>query len=482
MLWLCLHLPRLPLSALDKEPESGPVAVVDQHGAQRWLITDAPHCPAGTTLRRALLLDPELKLRVRRPVAESAALHSLAHWIYRYGQPVTAQIQDLHEPGRLPRVLLWVEIGQSLNLFGGLEVLRDTLCNELLELGHAAQIGCAPTRAAAALRACAGQSDAVFDPHELEAHLAALPLSVLHWPGERLQALQGVGFRSLGDLFAVPRAAFVKRFGAATRLALDRLLGLAPEPFEAIVPPETFLRRFELAAEIEEVERLQFPLRRLCKELQAYLRACDRGLASVSLNVIHAGARETCIHARFVDPHREADRIFAALHERLERDGLPLPARELILIAEDFAEAIPPQSDLLDPRAGQAQQWSAAVDRIRARLGEARVWSPQVREDHRPELAAARLGATTPAASASGRKPGFTAPAVGARPGFLLTEPWPMPPPQLAADPVFERIESGWWDGQDIRRDYTTLSLNGGRAWVYRDLDTQAWFLHGWWS
>lgn len=478
MLWLCLHLPRLPLSALSDDTQTA--AIVDQHGAHRWLITDAPHSAAGTPLRQALRLDPELKLQVRRPAAEHAALRSLAHWIYRYGQPVVAQIQDLHEPGRVPRALLWVEIGQSLNLFGGLDALHDDLCGELLELGHAAQLGCAPTRAAAALRACAGQPDAITDARTLERGLADLPIHTLHWAGEHLQSLHGVGFRRLSDLFTVPREAFVKRFGTEARLALDRLLGLAPEPFDAIVPPEHFRRRFELPAEIEEVERLQFPLRRLCTELQAYLRARDRGLRSVTLAVAHADARESRIHARFMDAHRDARRIFDALRERLERDGLPLPARELILLAEDFAEAIPPQSDLLDPRASQAQQWSAAVERIRARLGEARVWSPEVREDHRPEFATASARESGPASGAA--RPLSRDNPDAARPGFLLSEPWPMPPPQLPADAAFERIESGWWDGHDIRRDYTTLTLNGGRAWVYRDLDTQGWFLQGWWS
>ena len=121
MLWLCLHLPQLPLSALGSLPAGS--AVVDQRGSQRWLITDAPDCAAGTPLACALTLHPELKLQVRRPGAEQEALRSLAYWIYRFGQPVSAQIQDLGEPGRSPRALLWVEIGSSLALFGGLDPL-----------------------------------------------------------------------------------------------------------------------------------------------------------------------------------------------------------------------------------------------------------------------------------------------------------------------------------------------------------------------
>ena len=43
-----------------------------------------------------------------------------------------------------------------------------------------------------------------------------------------------------------------------------------------------------------------------------------------------------------------------------------------------------------------------------------------------------------------------------------------------------ERIESGWWDGGDVSRDYFTASAaRGEKLWVYRDRSTREWFLHG---
>lgn len=473
MLWLCLHFPRLPLSALDTD--SSDVAIVDQRGSHRWLITDASEAPAGISLPQALAHCPELKTRARKPAAEEAALRSLGYWAYSFGQPVVAEIQDLTEPGRVPRALLWVEIGASLALFGGIEDLRDRLCSELMELGHTARIGIAPTRAGSALLACAGRSDPVTGLHELRTRLSDLPLSILQWPIETLDALRGIGLRRLSELFALPRDAFTRRFGADCQLQLDRLLGLASEPSQAIVPPETFRRRFELMGEVEETESLLFPLKRLCSELQAYLRARDRGVLGVSLLVRHACARETQLTARFVDPHRDARRVFDALHERLERDGLPLPARELVLVAEDFAEAQVPQNDLFDSRAAQAQTWSAAMERLRARLGEARVWTPQAVEDHRPQRAMKQFPERKAAASASTGN-------CRSRPAFLLRQPWPMPPPQLPPDAGFERIESGWWDDGDIKRDYVTIDVNGARAWAFRECRTRKWYAHGWWS
>ena len=43
-----------------------------------------------------------------------------------------------------------------------------------------------------------------------------------------------------------------------------------------------------------------------------------------------------------------------------------------------------------------------------------------------------------------------------------------------------ERIESGWWDGMDVVRDYyVAQGRNGSQLWVFRDRSSGAWFVHG---
>lgn len=43
-----------------------------------------------------------------------------------------------------------------------------------------------------------------------------------------------------------------------------------------------------------------------------------------------------------------------------------------------------------------------------------------------------------------------------------------------------ERIESGWWDEQDVGRDYyAARNERGQKLWIFRDHRTRAWFLHG---
>jgi protein ImuB len=49
----------------------------------------------------------------------------------------------------------------------------------------------------------------------------------------------------------------------------------------------------------------------------------------------------------------------------------------------------------------------------------------------------------------------------------------------LCAGP--ERIETGWWDGEEVRRDYFVgRNARGEAYWIYREhRDLSAWYLHG---
>ena len=44
-----------------------------------------------------------------------------------------------------------------------------------------------------------------------------------------------------------------------------------------------------------------------------------------------------------------------------------------------------------------------------------------------------------------------------------------------------ERIETGWWDGFEVARDYfVATTARGERLWIYRELKgRRGWFLHG---
>ena len=73
------------------------------------------------------------------------------------------------------------------------------------------------------------------------------------------------------------------------------------------------------------------------------------------------------------------------------------------------------------------------------------------------------------------------------RPLWLLDRPEPCDVDRLVLEEGPECIESGWWDGHDVARDYyIARNPQGARLWVFRNRrETTAgarWFLHGWFA
>jgi nucleotidyltransferase/DNA polymerase involved in DNA repair len=70
------------------------------------------------------------------------------------------------------------------------------------------------------------------------------------------------------------------------------------------------------------------------------------------------------------------------------------------------------------------------------------------------------------------------------RPAWLLPRPIPLRgcPARVLSGP--ERLESGWWDGGDVRRDYYVIETSQGqRAWAYCPVGRrEGWMLHGWFA
>jgi protein ImuB len=463
MLWLCLYFPRLTAEALNLV---GNLAVaVAQRGSRRWLVTGAEGVNAGTSLASALSLQPRLSAHLRKPAAERERLRAIAHAAYRYGSPVCSQIIEPCDEGQLPLPLLWVEVGASLRVHGGITELRDALHSDLMELGTTARMALGPTRLGAALLAHGGETRPALTTEELQQRLAPLPLQVLPWPRDLLDTLSALGLQRLGEVMALPRAEFCRRFGARWARELDRIRGTAPHPFLAIHLPPKFERRFEFTQEIESIEGLLFPLRRLCVELQHYLRARASGVRKVRLTLVQARAVCSSLEHRYTLPH-----LLSTLRERLQRVAPGSAVRELRLSAEDFATPPAQQADLFAEGAPQLE-WLQTLERLRARLGDEAVWVPAATGDHRPERAwAASAGPAT--------APPMPLPS---RPAWLLRQPRPIPEPPHKLSGA-ERIEQGWWDGQGVRRDYYTAEVAGARAWVFQNLQDGTWHLHGWWA
>ncbi len=488
-LWLCLYLPQLPLEARAGRAVSGePLAVCAEEGRSTLILTvnalaSARGVRPGTAVNSALALVPELVLEARSPALEAAALSRLACWAGRFTPAVTIT----------PDGALLLEVHGSLRLFNGLEALKATVSRELRDLGHEARFGCAPTARAALWLARAGVEWPARLAHgcsavELRQVLAGLAVSHLGWPARTVRMLLQMGLVTVGDCLRLPREGFARRLGPARLRELDQALGRSPELQRPFVPPARCMARLELPAETLDAAFLLAGFQQLLQDLKQALESRQASVRRVWCRLLHPDGPETRLCLALRQPagpracHR-AGHLAGLLRLRLETLVLPGPVTGLALQADLEPGQAPAGADLLGHGPGPDDGLQALLERLRARLGVQAVQGLALCAEHRPEHAWRAVA--DPLAGAGSRAPAMVA---RSRPVWLLPVPerlaliagqpdWQGP---LLLERGPERIESGWWDGGDVRRDYYRASNpRGAVLWVYQDLRSRRWYLHG---
>ncbi len=432
---------------------------------------------------------------------------------------------------------LLLEVKGSLHLFGGVEGLTREMAGECSRLRMPCMLAVAPTPLAALVMARAGLalgvstslsavsvSRVVTDPAQLVGKLSPLPLATLRWPQDTLDRLARIGVRTIGEALRLPRAGFARRFGTTQLQALDRLVGRASDLKSRFEVRARFRRRRDLIHEMESHAALLAVLEPLLAELGEFLEARQCAVSTLEYRLWHRAASPTRCVLRLAAPLADPGQLAALLAERLSALALPEPVRACELRSGPLISRVLSSGGLWQPGeqgGGGAAQAPQLIERLRARLGPEAVYGLQVIEDHRPEAAwrvgepmarssesqCPSLGAGHPAhpscvgarravplAIPGGRAPGPRDPAralaaIAARPLWLLPVPRQLSerdglPRRRGALRLLgeaERIETGWWDGGEIARDYyTAVDARGARLWVFREREPpHRWFLHG---
>ena len=389
---------------------------------------------------------------------------------------------------------LVLEVKGSLHLFNGVEGLSRALANECASLGLKSMVALAPTPLAALVAARVGkpggpmgQSFVVTDLARLTGQLMPLPLAALRWPQETLERLARMGVRTIGQVLRLPRAGFARRFGTDSLATLDRLTGRSPDVRERFRARERFRRRRELGYELENQAAILGALAPLLEELGKFLQARQCGVMKLECLLRHRHAEPTSCVLRLATPLADIERLTALLGERLNVITLPEPVRACELRSSSLVLRVLSSNSVWQPGeygGGVGEQGTELIERLRARLGPEAVYGLRMLPGHRPENA---WGVREPVAAVKEQRvplwPAFRRPLWLLPAPRLLSERDGLPrrrgPLRLSGEA--ERIETGWWDGGDIARDYfTAVDLHGVRLWVFRERGApHRWFLHG---
>jgi protein ImuB len=541
MLWTCLHFPDLPLrifaragmrdvpSVVSTASHRPDVLVANGAAQKRGIVS-------GMSIAAALALDPDVAIHLRDERAEAAALKNIALWAGQWTSTIAIE---------LPANVL-LEISGCLNYFGGLGTLLGRIDAGLAALGFSAIVATAPTATAASLLARAGRAIAIEEssgvdranitirhPREsgdpvafvqktpdsrftdsslvvrergkdadLDSALSPLPVGLLDGADTVMETLWGIGVRTLGDVLALPRDGFARRFGANLLDQIDRARGSLPDARALFIAPDRYHGQLELPAPVHETEALLFAVRRLVVELAGFLNGRGAGVTRMRFDLVHEDVPPTSIVIGLAAT-RQIEHMQNVLRERLAQLQLPDRVEAIRLVSEETAPLAGKEGELFQGSGKDVEAGTQLIERLRARLGEGSVHALALHADHRPERAQGTSQGTQSSTRSSqanvqgshasvqgsfvalsaGKDARSTSRSSPVRPLWLFAEPRLLGSEPASADLKLlsgpERIESGWWDDQEIGRDYFIgRDAQGAEVWLYRDRGGQ-WFVQG---
>ncbi|MFA9476949.1 DNA polymerase Y family protein [Phycisphaerales bacterium AB-hyl4] len=443
------------------------------------------------------LLPVEVVVQPHQPARDAAMLAALARWAQRF-TPVSQA-----DP---PNGLL-LEINGCEHLFGGTRAMLRQVVTQMSRLGVQGHGATGPTVGCAWALARFGRAGAIVEsPAEVAKALATLPVRALRVEPAVVKALHAVAVETVGQVMALPRASLGERFGSALLLRLDQALGEAFEPVEPSRPHEPVQVTRDIAGPVKQLEAILQCGRELVEALCEQLAQREAGVRHLRLHLARIDAQDLYEELTLSRASREVRHLWSLLRPRLERVHLGFGIESMTLYAVATVR-LPHQQSASAHGQGNVDEGAATqaigelVDQLTSRFSAERVSMVQPTATHVPERAFGHGPVTLAARQSAGEVPIVDAD----RPTRLHSVPQPAQVVLLSPEgPVMtmgwsntrvrivtslgpERITPRWWlvgeaGRQPAPRDYYKVQDERGRWWwLYRQVGTSNWFVHGRW-
>ena len=495
---LCLWFPNWPVQRLQNarpELKRQRIALYEQRQGLRVVASNHPDIRPGMPLAEASGALHEL----HDPVVDRETLVRVAEWCEQFS-PLVA-LEEVERPESL-----FLDITGIAHVFQGEEAFVERIGRAFLRRGLEIRLAIADTPGMAWGVAHFGEAVCIVSSGDI-APFAQLPIAALRLPREMLDVLAELGIRCVAQLLNLPREGLTARLGPLLVERIDQALGNKAElvaPHRAI--PEIIAeRQFEFP--LERKSTIEDVVTQMLAEITAALAIRQHG--AIQLECTFGCQPEVKLLISLFEASGDPRHLLELLRMRLERTILPGPVPWLRLTVLLSARLICRQQELFAAYGKNHEREQALlIDRLSSRLGREAVVRAQPVADAQPEYAfrfeplAGKKRVIT-----QERKPRSTkkrksedseqsARAPPERP--LLLEPRPVPLEVLAVAPEGppmqfrwqgeqhrtqrswgpERIQTGWWRGRYIRRDYYRVeSDHGQQYWLFRSRGQ--WFLHG---
>ncbi|NLS92225.1 MAG: DNA polymerase Y family protein [Planctomycetaceae bacterium] len=463
------------------------------------------------------------------PRADREALERLAVWCHRYSPLVG--LDDAVEPDSL-----LLDVTGVARFFDGEEALGRRILTQFARRGILVRVGLAVTIGAAWAAARYGKSGkqkaesggmqeqdrlecrwlrrravdsppgsrakdvspsvAIVPSDHTDEFLAAMPLAALRLSDEILDLLRQLGLQRVGQLDRLPRADFNARFGPELLRRWDQAAGRLDEPIVALPLPQQFEAEQFFEHPVGDRATLEFVLNQLIQRIAQMATIAGRGALRVEVHFDCRTSGNLTLEVGLFRPSASAEHLFGLVQMRLERLRLPGKVETATVRFTETAPLERHQAELFDSGtvSQHSRQTADLIDRLASRLGRDRILGVRLLAEAQPERAyryESLVGKRRPPRRTPPRD-------LPPRPLKLLRRPIrlaavaivPDGPPlhftlpsgrqRVARSWGPERIQTGWWRGQPIHRDYYRVeTTTGTRYWLFRRRTDGGWFLHG---
>lgn len=456
---------------------------------------------------------PTLRIEPEDRPADEEALRRLARWCLRFTP--TVSVEETERPE-----CLFLDITGCAPLFGGEEGLARKLTDDLSRQGWLSRVAIADTVGTAWGVARHGEAhrtvpvdSTIVPPGRTREALAPLSIAALRLPAQAEAILWELGITRIEQLARLPAASLSSRLGPEV---LTRLAQATGELAEIVVPCRS-VPNFEAAVPLEPpvaeaavIERL---LGQLLEQVTTQLGP-DLGIEELSVWLRHESGRRRELVLCLSRPSAHLPHLVELTRLRLERTSLAEPVSGVMVRVTGYGRLECRQRELfeLGPDGERERELMALVDRLANRLGREAVSRARPVADPAPERAyrhepavdtikprpAARSRSQRLQPDPTSQEPVGQAGPFFRRPIRLFQRPAPLtvlaafpegPPRELRWGSSIERvarawgperIETGWWRGAAMGRDYYRARTESGRRlWIFRDRVSRRWYLHG---
>lgn len=365
-----------------------------------------------------------------------------------------------------------------------------------------------------------------------EAYLASYPIEALRLEPECVAKLHRLGIRTIAPLLRLPRSSLPSRFGPMLLRRIDQCFGGLQEPLRVLESSIPLVSEREWEHPITELDWIEEAIQNACQELCGKLERCGCGALRIVCQLLlerqsidlrneqtgnppRAHVMQLSLFQASQDPSHLAWLLNGQLRLHPPRLGSHAAIRGIRLEATLTAPLQWRQQDLFAEGSAQHRDSVAKlIDGLSARLGRQHVVAPSMVRDPIPEAQVRMRPLTGLKPDGSHQetkrklprapKRDFASEGTLATPeSAFLSRPCELIPPmkiemeceawgepmaisidrnrwRIIANAGPERIESGWWSGPMQRREYYRIALESGDWWwIYRDMRTKIWYLHG---